>query len=262
MSLTRMSVRAATVLALTNYYSAPWPTMARGRVFDSLIDPIQGAKKDDLIPSITVYTDDDVGNPLSENNGGPPFRREVTMSMWLTIGQMGEDDDVGDQTLVLPQTDAQLEAMLDLFEYQVRFCFANYQNKWSRLMTGLFTRVNSWKSDRLATEANVRLAARNITAIVELCDDDVPDAILSGETGAPLPEGVQRVVDAVAAEEDPPRGGIHQTIELMQSATVPTTLTFERLRTIWLRDTHPRDEVADKAVSDKPIAPTDDLYPG
>ena len=257
MSLQRMALRTAAVLALTNYYESPWPTLAKGRVFDSRIDPIQGAEKDDLIPTISIYTDMDNGDGLSENNGGPPFRRTVDLTIWLTLGLVGEDTELGEQTLVLPQTDSQLEAMLDLFEYQVRFCLANYQNTWSRLYIGMQLRTTGWKSDRMASEANVRLAARQIVATIEL-DDDLLPQMTTEATEPALPENVQAIVDAVEAAGEA-RGGVEDTIALMQSAAIPTTLTFDKLQTIWLNETHADTE--DGAITPAPIANTDNLYP-
>jgi len=188
MSMQRAALRVATVLALSNYYTAPFPTMAHARVFDARIDPLPGTDPKDLIPSISVYTDDDVGEPLSTNNGGPPFRRFVTLTLWLTLGQLGEyDEATGEAGIVLPVTDAQTEGLLDLFEYQVRFAFARFDNQWSRLMRGFYTRCTTWKSNRTATAQNVRLAARQLTATIELKDDDVIPLVQVAPVG-PLPE--------------------------------------------------------------------------
>ena len=259
MSLARMALRTAAVLALTNYYQKPYPTIANARVFDSRLDPIQGADKTDIIPSITIYTDEDSGDGLSENNGGPPFRRKVSMSLWLTLGMIGEDNDVGEQQIMLPQTDLQLEAMLDLFEYQVRFALADYKNTWSRLYLGMQLRTLGWSSDRMASEGNVRLAARQITATIEIDDDLVPLAALETPDPLPLPDNVQAILDAVTDAGGTPLGDVAATIALMQSATIPTTLTFDKLKTIWLKETHP--DTADGPITPMPTASLGNLYP-
>lgn len=258
MSLNRMALRTAAVLALTNYYQAPWPTMAKGRVFDSRIDPITGAQADELVPTISIYTDDDTGDDLSSNNGGPPFRRMVNLTMWLTLGMIGEDSTAENPTIAFPQTDAQLEASLDLFEHQTRFAFANFGNQWTKLLLGFWTRMTMWKSDRLAAEANVRLAARQITATIEIKDDDWPQITTNPNEAAPLPENVQALLDAVS-NAGPPRGDVAGIIEMMRDAKIPTTITVDKLKRVWMAHTHPADADTGKPIAPKPVAQTKDL---
>ncbi|MBM4299448.1 MAG: hypothetical protein FJ143_17050, partial [Deltaproteobacteria bacterium] len=238
MSLNRMALRTAAVLALTNYYQEPWPTMAAARVFDSRIDPITGAEKSELVPTISVYTDADTGDDLSSNNGGPPFRRVINLNLWLTLGMVGEDTELGEPTIIFPQTDTELEASLDLFEHQTRFAFMNFQNQWTRLLLGFWTRMTAWKSDRLAAEANVRLAARQITATIEIKDDDWPEVASATPAVMPLPAHVQALLNAVESA-GPPRGSVASTIELMRGAQIPHTIVADQLRRIRLRHSHP-----------------------
>lgn len=258
MSMNRMALRCAAVLALTNYYEEPWPTLAKGRVFDSRIDPVQGAlKKDDLIPSIAVYTDADSGMPLSENNGGPPFRREVDLTLWLSIGQLGEDSTAENQILELPDTDARLEAALDQFEFQARFALSNYQNKWGRLFLQQWSRMTGWRSDRLVTEGNVRLAARQMTATMEIRDDDLPEITTDPNAEPELPENIEAILKAVQASGEP-RGDVAGIIEMMRSSNIPSLITADKLQTIWMGATHP--SVEEGKITPSPVATAENLY--
>lgn len=251
-----MALRLAAILALTNYYEAPWPTIAKGRVFDSRIDPIQGADKTDLIPTIAVYTDDDIGDALSMNNGGPPFRRNINLVMWLTLGQIGEDTDLGEQTIIFPQTDSQLEATLDLFEHQTRFALANFQNPWARIFLLQWQHMTNWRSERMVTEANVRLAARQLTATIEIHDDELPDVTTGEIAEQPLPENIQTMLNGVQ-QAGAPRGDVAYMIGMLKDATIPTLVKADALRSVKLMHTHPNDTVTGKAITPSPIATAD-----
>ena len=257
MSLNRLAVRMSSILALTNYYAEPWPTIAKDRVFDSRIDPIQGSPTD-LVPTVSVYTDDDQGDGLSDNNGGPPFRRFMDLSFWLTLGMIGENTEAGDPTIVYPQTDAQLEGTLDLFEHQVRFALADYTNPWTKLFLGSILRITRWNSMRLASEVNVRLAARSITATIELKDDDWPDFTTGELTNMPLPANVDALLTAVQ-QAGAPRGDVAGLIGQLRDASIPHTVVLDKLRRIHFEHVHADQD--GKEISPRPVGQTDDLNP-
>ena len=119
------ALRLAAVMAITNGYEAPFPTIARDGVFDSRVDPIEGGKIGDMAPIALVFTDDDDGESLSGNNGGPPFRHIVKLIFELSIGMVGQLIDGQGAPLkdeqdkpilgLLPiATEPELELMLDL----------------------------------------------------------------------------------------------------------------------------------------------------
>ncbi len=202
MSLERTALRLGVVMALSNGYAAPWPTIAEARVFDSRIDPIEGLGKGDLAPMAVVYTDDDEGEQLSDNNGGPPFRHMVKLCIELVIGMGGEANEDGTVPAVMVQTEPELEAMLDLFETQVDRIFRHPVTPWAtRLFEHLIVRVESWKSTRyVEREGQARIAARQIVATVMLPQPPEPEIVATAPTGtqpipAPLGPLLQAIVD-------------------------------------------------------------------
>ncbi len=225
-------------------------------MFDSRIDPIQAHDPKDIVPSISIYTDQDSGFGLSQNNGGPPFRRIITLNIWLTMGMQGENPDV--ETIVFPATDAQLEAKLDLFEHQVRHQFFwAIGNPWAVLMRKFFTRCTEWRSDRTASSDNIRLAARQITAIVEIKDDYEPEVLTAAPDIATLPPNVQALLDAVEAAGEP-RGDVINMIGMLQTCGVPTSIVVPPLTGVTLHERHDWENPPDNlSVPDSPIAEID-----
>lgn len=206
MSLERTALRLATIMALTNGFAEPYPTMARQLVFDSRIDPVQGVNADELVPIIRVMTDDDQGESLSANNGGPPFERRVNLVMEISLGTLGEEADGG---LILPATEPELEAMLDLFERQIERVFLDGQSTWGAELSKLCRRIEKWSSLRFVErEANERLAARQITAVIALplAEDPAVTAWTDEEplaSAATIPAPLGPLLDAIIADDGP-----------------------------------------------------------
>jgi hypothetical protein len=94
-------------------------TMAGSRVFDSLMDDLSPDQfKGDEAPTAVVLTDKDEGSPLSAQSGGPPFGRSAELS--IEMGMVRRVRSVAEgELLIYPNTDARLEAALDMFEFQV-----------------------------------------------------------------------------------------------------------------------------------------------
>lgn len=236
MSLNRTALRLATILALTNNQTAPYPTIGEGRVYDARLDPILGVDSKELIPIAVVYTDDDNGSPLSENNGGPPFRRTVNLIIEISMGMIGEDDD--GVTFDLPLTEPELDAQLDLFEFQIRFALANTLNPWTALWWGTAVRILGWSSQRFVTsEGNARLAARQITAQVEIKDDCLPEIAVMGPLQSTLPANIQALLDAVVAAGSP--SYVQPLVETLTLAGTPSGVLVEPLKTIAMTELAP-----------------------
>lgn len=211
MSLDRAALRLATVMALTNGYTGPYPTMAGPNVYDSRVDPIEGGNVGELAPLAMVFTDDDDGEQLSMNNGGPPFRHTINLIFELSIGMVGELVDANGAPLqdadgnpvvgLLPiATEPELEIMLDLFEWQVRQIFARpWGATWSnRLLDTHIARVVSWSSARFVErEGQRRLAVRQIMLKVELPQEGDIDPTQPTPETVPEPLGslLQEIID-------------------------------------------------------------------
>lgn len=208
MSLERTALRLAATMALANGFEAPWPTMAQNRVFDSRQDPIQGIKVGEIVPTLILYTDEDNGEELSKNNGGPPFIHTCHLVIELSLGiakayrPEGAAEDL--LTLVPPQTEPELECALDAFEAQVSRIFRDLQGPWGALLGTTINRIEMWQSHRFVEhETNVRLASRQITARVRLQLESEPLVQASAPAAAYIPEPLAAVLQQIIASGSP-----------------------------------------------------------
>ncbi|MFZ4807472.1 MAG: hypothetical protein ACOYLQ_09465 [Hyphomicrobiaceae bacterium] len=212
MSLARTALRIATTMALSNGYQSPFPTLAGDRVFDSRQDPIAGVNPGDLVPMIVVYTDDEKGDSISSNNGGPPFERRVSLTIEISLGMVGEQIEGTEiWTTSLPQTEPELDAALDLFEAQIERVFRDGRSTWGRELNKVARRIESWQSSRfIEREAQIRLAARQIVCTVALPLEDDPTVITtSSPSNTPptitptLPAPLGPLLTAIIAADGP-----------------------------------------------------------
>lgn len=239
MSLERAALRLATVMALSNGFKPPWPTMAQNRVFDSRQDQIQGLEVGQVVPMIVVYTDDDTGHAISNNYDGPPFDHDTHLVMEITLGQATEykADDESDPVLVLipPQSDPELEAAIDVLEAQVQRVFRDKTllGPWGEHLSAVINRVKSWDSKRfIDRETSIRLVSRQITLEVKLVQPQDP-AIGTGDPY--IPEPFNGVLQAVIDDSGPyaPTAQAIQKLTLGNSPTTPYPLpALERIRFI------------------------------
>lgn len=187
MSLERMTLRLATVMALANGFEAPFPTMAAARVHDTRIDAVQITNEDEVLALITVNTDDDTGTSISANNGGPPFERAVTLSIDLHMGLPSQDTD----EVMHLATESDLERRLDLFEHQIERVLTLREGTWGAAFDQIARRITDWSSIRyVERNGNVRLAARQIqaTVLVPLADWTETAVVITPVSGGlPLP---------------------------------------------------------------------------
>ncbi len=175
MSLERTALRIAAVMALSNGYAAPYPTIAGGRVYDSRMDPIQGLEAGDLVPVIVVHTDDDMGEEVSRNNGGPTFNRTVSLSVEFQVYMFGydsadeEDEQRASPTLLHPASEPELEAVLDMFEAQIAAVFADGISTWGGWLDKTHRGIETWQSERFVDRGSgIRLASRQVRVKVNL----------------------------------------------------------------------------------------------
>ena len=179
-------MRAATVLALSRGGQAPFPTMAGPAVFDTRLLPIEDLLQEGMTPVALVYTDADKLTSL-DRNGGRNYRRELTLIIEIAIGSVGRTPDGADKKWAWAETDAELETLLDLFEFEVWNCLHDgtnpYTAQWRQVVKG----VEDWESIpfRSAEQAN-RYAVRQIHAQICLR----PDCYRSTFVGAQPPRNV------------------------------------------------------------------------
>lgn len=177
MSLARTALRLAAIAALKGANSKTGPTIAHNRVYDSRItDFSPETYPDDARPTVIVLTDEDQGEGLSHQNGGPPFRRHISLVLEFAMVQ-GFDVPVeeGGTAFVpgYPATDREHEASLDFLEFQIIRRLAYDLSPMSALFRS-FTRI--WKYDchrQVMDDSGVKIAARVLTWQVEVSDDQV-----------------------------------------------------------------------------------------
>jgi hypothetical protein len=191
MSLARTALRLAVSrdLLADPVISALCP----GRVFDSIMDPPASEK---FRPIITITTEDDDGEAFDRQNGGVPFDQTCDLVLEIAMAARGEgaDDDP-----LIPVTDRELEAMLDLVEHRaVEVITVGEGTALTRKIT---RRVPKYKSSRFPDNENgLRLAVRVVTLSAELKGEDQLD-IRDVPTGpfANLPDPLRTVCKALPA---------------------------------------------------------------
>lgn len=177
MTLARTALRLATIAALKGDDAATGPTIANNRVYDSRISDFSPETYPaDALPSVVVLTDEDEGDALSSQNGGPPFERMVKLVIEFAMVQ-GFDvalEDGGTEFVPgYPATDTEHEASLDLLEFQIKRRLADDPAAFSTLWRS-FTRV--WKFDchrQVMDDQGIKIAARILTWVCQVPDDQV-----------------------------------------------------------------------------------------
>ena len=121
MSLNRLCLRLAAIVALTNNGQSPWPTAAEDRVFDGRIEPIESmVSQDTPFPVILVETPVHENGLAGQKIDGKHFV-DLVFDIGLGLRSEGEDSAF---TIALPQTDSELDTALDLIETQVHRALA------------------------------------------------------------------------------------------------------------------------------------------
>jgi len=173
MSLQRLLLRTSVVRALKN------KTIAGAMVFDSGMSPQQTQADNNRLPSINVYTQADSRTQINDSGSLPPiFRAEIDLQIELTIGGWQEIEVPGPQgnpelvnAYVTASTDAELEAMLDMLELQVRTTIFGADEEVSPLQR-MVQQWKAWNSiPGRSDSGNEKYAAREILIPVQLRDD-------------------------------------------------------------------------------------------
>lgn len=192
MTIARTALRLAAVQSLTGTAGAR-PTIAEGRVYDSRLSPEQpDVFGDDAKPTIIILADGDEGDALSDQNGGPPFHRRIDLVFDIgMICREKADDDADGYLVGYPDTDARLEASLDVLQTQViRWLSASSDP----LAIWFQNRVRIWKQEshrQVEENTSVKLARRLLTLTCEL-NDDAYDIVAPG---ADTPSGLAVLPD-------------------------------------------------------------------
>jgi hypothetical protein len=179
MSLARTCLRLAATAALRG------KTSAEERVFDSRIGRIDGLKPEERKIAIAVYTEDDEGEALSSQNGGPPFRPVIELVFELSMVEAFFDEAEQITDIRCPATDAELEALLDFCEAEISvLLFENVVEPLSVLFRKSFRRVHHRSSMRFRDDkAAERMAYRYVIYKIEVSDDPVLESYDSTITG-------------------------------------------------------------------------------
>lgn len=177
MSLVRTALRMAALNALKGATDSSGPTIAANRVYDSRISDFSPETYiDDAKPTVIILTDEDTGDALSMQNGGPPFRRRVDLVFEFAMVKCFDvpTGDGGTEFVPgYPATDSEHEASLDLLEYQIIKRLAYDPDSKCALFRSI---SRAWKYDchrQVMDESGVTIAARVLTWQVEVTDDQV-----------------------------------------------------------------------------------------
>jgi hypothetical protein len=201
MSLVRTALRLAAINALQGADANSGPTIARNRVYDSRISDFNPeAYPDDAMPTVIVLTDNDEGDGLSKQNGGPPFDRHVGLCFELGMIQKVSDETGTD--MVYPHTDAQLEAALDMLEFQIGRRLGYDPDASGVLFRSIARPVATNCHRQVADDAGVKVACRLLTWTCKVNDDQV--RIANEKDTLPvgfnvLPDPLRRVAHALPA---------------------------------------------------------------
>lgn len=218
MSLVRTALRLTVVEALKG------ATLAGGRVYDSrMADLSPDMFTEDQNPVIMIMTDKDEGSQLSAQNGGPPFARSAELS--LEFGMTERINQDGVEGIAYANTDARLEAALDLMEFQVVRHLQYSQNSLC-IIFRRFWRITKFDCHRqILEDASVKLACRVLTLSCYSCDDNV----VIYNANAPQPAGYDALPDPIkSVAKLMPAGSSGKNIcDLILAAH--TTLTLPQL---------------------------------
>lgn len=235
--MNRTALRLATIAALTNGGAAPWPTLAGARVYDSRSDPVDLAGLKEPMPVIVVHTERDAYQRSAPNGRGLsiPRLRSIDLRIEIGINSAGVDEN-GDPVAGWPKIDADLEAMLDLFEWQVEAALFGH-GPWALWWRDLFGIVES-TSERFITtpeEGSLRLAAREILIGLNVAPDCLPKAVREGDA---VPETeisglMLKVVERVAAKGSGAlKDNVARIAAMFETQALPAAPVYDALDTV------------------------------
>lgn len=192
MSLNRLMLRLGVLNALTKQPGDEGPpTMAGDMVMDSRLQDIE-FREDGLIelPIIQVYTEDDEYVSQTPASGGMDAYRHVIVRLEIAIGsfQVTTVNTKRNVSYAVPTTDGELEAVMDIFEWQIYRALRHPMRPASIALQNLVLSWDSWNSTPYrAGEKNNKLAARVITFRVKI-PQDCPPGVTFDPPAAPSGE--------------------------------------------------------------------------
>lgn len=224
MSLVRAALRILVVEALKG------ATLAGGRVFDSLLGDLSPDQfhTGDEAPTLVVLTDKDEGEANSAQNGGPPFGREMELSIEMGMTQRVRSASEGD-VLIYPNTNARLEAALDTFEFQV-MRHLQYSSNPLCVLFRRFYRITKYDCHRQVFDETGTLVACRLLTLVCYASDDKIKIYNTTDT---LPTGINKLPEPLKtiAEAIPPgtsgAASIDLIIAAMDNLTLPPLEGFD-----------------------------------
>jgi hypothetical protein len=215
MSFQRTRLRGAWVAALTG------ATIAQDRVYDTRIGNIQESDADQMLPLIAVYTEGDQRNqraPLSGGNG--VFERIIDVVIELTVATWANVDGVS--TFVAPETDPELEAVLDALEMQLWLTVNDDTRPASIALFNMIKEIRGWDSRPGRTpEGNNKISARQLT-IQCVVQDDTRKASDCLTTGAIFPTYLAPLLEII--NTNPGYETLKAAIEKVTGQAMPAAL--------------------------------------
>lgn len=163
MSIARTVLRIAAIQALTG------ATIAEDRVFDSTITEIDLQAASQRKPIIIVTTDDQEGSVSGRDLNGADKKLELMIEIAVTDTEQVVVDGQTQTMVVVPDTDAKIELVLDyLYEQVERALQAGGTAPWGNIFREL-TPTITYITDRRGAEAKkgTRFAARQIIFSLE-----------------------------------------------------------------------------------------------
>jgi hypothetical protein len=249
MTLARTALRLVTAACLKGSADAR-PTIAEGRVYDSRVSELAPeAFVDDAKAIVILLTDVDEGSALSDQNGGPPFHRLIDVVLEMGMTQAIKDED--GYVIGYPDTDARLEASLDMLQFQVLRRLA-YDDDPLPLLFRRFVRIRKQESHRqVLDESGVKVACRILTLTCEINDDRV-NIVNPASSSSPNPDGLDVLPDplrsvARALPEDSPGRGVCVAL-----AGAMAQQTAEPFRGLDIEITNPNDAPTIQAAIELP----------
>lgn len=186
-----------------------------GRIYDSAMDPLTS---ENFRPIITITTEDDDGEAFDKQNGGVPFDQTCDLVLEIAMAAKGDGEDADP---LIPVTDRELEAMLDLVEHRAVEIIT--VGEGPALTRKVSRRVPKFKSSRFPDNENgLRLAIRVVTLSVELKGEDQLDAreVPAGPF-ANLPDPLRTICKALPAGSSG-----YLVCEMISGALSPASVDF------------------------------------
>lgn len=199
----RTALRLATLATLLNGGSGPpWPTMAGPYVYDSLLGAIGMTKAIKRRPALIVRTDED--QEIHDRNSAVRGRQ---CRLLIEIGVVTSFEAPDGKSIPdWPQTDAQLELQLDIFEWQV-FNALRGNSLWTQWYReeagyGLLQRFTSNPRFAPPDRGSTRLAVRLLEFVYTLPTECLVQPLNQNDPEVPpfLPPSIIRVVNKVLLE--------------------------------------------------------------